>query len=187
MHPPLVLVDGMNYSGDYMERNAPWNSNTKIRDIYHKYVPLYERKLPQGNSQSITYPFVTTDDFLENFLVEMPFNINGSKFYSGFRGDFKYLLPIKKEYFNFFTLADLKNNLSITLDEGQVKVALKVPIRNRKGVPDILFAKTYSRAKGTVVECRADIGVYPFYQVTDRNFKRHFYLAFIKRNAQIVF
>lgn len=167
VYPPLVLVDGMNYSGDYMERNVPWNSNTKIRDVYHKYVPLYERNLPQGNSQSLTYPFVTTDDFLENFLVEMPFFINSSKFYSGFRGDFRYLLPIKKEYFNFFTLADLKNNLSIVLDEGLVKVNLKIPVKNKKGVPDILFAKTYSKAKATIVECRADIGMYPFYQVTD--------------------
>lgn len=167
VQPPLVLVDGMNYSGDYMEKNSPWNSNTKIKDIYHKYVPLYERRLPQGNSQSLTYPFVTTDDFLESYLVEMPFNINSSKFYSGFRGDFRYLLPIKKEYFNFFTLTDLKNNLTIKLDEGQVKVSLKVPVRNRKGVPDILFSKTYSKAKGTVVECRADVGIFPFYQVTD--------------------
>lgn len=167
VHPPLVLVDGMNYSGDYMERNAPWNANTKIRDIYHRYVPLYERKLPQGNAQSTTYPFVTTDDFLEDYLVEMPFNINSFKFYSGFRGDFRYLLPVKKEYFNFFTLTDLKNNLSITLDEGQVKVNLKVPVKNKKGVKDILFSKTYNTAKGTIIECRADIGIYPFYQVTD--------------------
>ncbi|MEJ7677472.1 MAG: hypothetical protein WKG06_06295 [Segetibacter sp.] len=167
VQPPLVLVDGMNYSGDYMEKNVPWNSYTKIRDIYHKFVPLYERRLPQGNSQSVTYPFITTDDFLEDYLTEMPFNINSSKFYSGFRGDFRYLLPIKKEYFNFFTLTGLKNNLTIILDEGQVKVNLKVPIKSKKGIQDILFAKTYSKAKGTVVECRADIGVFPFYQVTD--------------------
>lgn len=167
VYPPLVLVDGMNYSGDYMEKNVAWNSNTKIRDIYHKYVPFYERQLPQGNSQSLTYPFVTTDDFLESYLVEMPFNLNSSKFYTGFRGDFKYLLPLKKEYFNFFTITDLKNNLSIVLDEGAVKVNLKIPIRNKKGVPDILFSKTYSKAKGTVIDCSCDIGIFPFYQVTD--------------------
>lgn len=167
VNPPLVLVDGMNVSGDYMEKNAPWNSNTKIKDFYHRAVPLYERKLPQGNSVSVTYPFITTEDFLEDYLVEMPFNINSAKFYSGFNGDFKYLLPIKKEYFNFFTINDLKNNLNIQSDEGQVKVSLKVPIRNRKGIPDILFAKTYSKAKGTIIFCLADIGIFPFYQVAD--------------------
>ncbi len=167
--PPLVLVDGMNYSGDYTEMNVPWNSNTKVLSRYHRFVPLYERELPQGNSQSAKYPFVTTDDFLDDFLIELPFNINRSKFVSGYKGDFKYLLPVKKEYFNFFTLADLKNYLSITPDEGEIKVKLKVPVRNKKGVPDILFSKTYSRQKGTVVECRADIGIYPFYQVTDSN------------------
>ena len=34
-------------------------------------------------------------------------------------------------------------------------------------MPDILFSRTYSKAKGTVVECRSDIGIYPFYQVAD--------------------
>lgn len=167
VRPPLVLVDGMNYSGDYLEKNTPWNSSTKIKDFYHRFVPLYERKLPQGNSPTVTYPFITTDDFLEDNLVEMPFNINSGKFFSGFKGDFKYLLPIKKEYFNFFTINDLKNNLTIVLDEGLIKVSLKVPIKNKKGVPDILFYKAYSKAKGTVVECRADVGVFPFYQLID--------------------
>lgn len=167
IHPPLVLVDGMNVSGDYMEKNTPWNSNTKIKDIYHRSVPLFARELPQGNSQSVRYPFVTTEDFLEDYLVEMPFNINNAKFYTGFSGDFKYLLPIKKEYFNFFTLSDLKNNLTIRLDEGQVNVRLKVPIRNRKGVPDIVLSKSYSKGKSTVIECRADIGIFPFYQIAD--------------------
>lgn len=169
VYPPLVLVDGMNVSGDYMEKNSPWNSNTKIKDFYHRSVPLYERKLPQGNSLSVTYPFVTVDDFLEHFLVEMPFNINSSKFYSGFKGNFKYLLPIKKEYLNFFKFNDLSNNLTITLDEGLIKVSLKIPIRNRKGVPEILFTKFYSKERGNVISCLADIGIYPFYQIADQN------------------
>ncbi|HEY5408526.1 MAG TPA: hypothetical protein VIJ92_15640 [Ginsengibacter sp.] len=167
IYPPLVLVDGMNYSGDYTEVNVPWNSNTKVKDVYHRYVPLYERRLPQGNSQSALYPFITSDDFLEDVLLEMPFYINRTKFFSGYKGDFKYLLPVKKEYFNFFTLADLKNNLTVVLDEGEVKVKLKVPIRNKKGVPDILFSKSYSKQKGTISLCSANIGIYPFYQVTD--------------------
>lgn len=165
--PPLVLVDKMNVAGDYLEKGIPWDPNTKIKGQYFDLVPLYDRKLPLGNSQSIKYPFLTTDDFLEDLLVEMRFSLNGEKFYTGFKGEFKYLLPIKKEYFNFFSLADLKENLSISVSEGLVKVDLKVPIRNRKGVSDIIFTKLYSKGKGNIVECVAGIGIYPFYQIND--------------------
>lgn len=163
---PLVLLDGMNMPGDYIDKNAPWNPNTKIRDFYHRHVPLYDRKLPMGNSQSIEYPFLTTEDFLEDILIAMPFDINSQKFYSGFGGNFKYLLPIKKEYFNFFSFKDLKNNLTILLTDGGVRVLLKVPIKNKKGVTDITFTKTYKIDNGSITECAADIGIYPFYQVT---------------------
>ena len=165
--PPLVLVEGMNITGDYMEKNSPWDPNTKIKDFYHRAIPLFERRLPQGNSLTITYPFITTDDFLEDILLEMPFKLNTSKFYTGFQGDFKYLLPVKKEYFNFFKISDLKNNLSIAINDGQVKVTLKVPLRNRKGVSDIVFTKKYEKSKGSIIECRTGLGIYPFYQVND--------------------
>jgi hypothetical protein len=165
VYPPLVLLDGMNLPGNYMEENSPWNPNTRVRPHYLGYA-LYERKLPMGNSQSITYPFITTEDFLEDVLIEMPFYINNQKFFSGFAGNFKYLLPVKKEYFNFFRLQDLKDNLSIVMSDGAVKVSLKVPIRNRKGIADITFTKTYTRSDGTIIECAADIGIYPFYQIT---------------------
>jgi hypothetical protein len=112
------------------------------------------------------YPFVTTEDFLEDYLMEMPYDINISKFFSGFKGDFKYLLPIKKEYFNFFTFVDLKNYLTITVTNGIIRVTLKIPIRNKKGTSGILFAKEYNKAKGTIVECRAGMGIYPFYKIT---------------------
>jgi len=167
VEPPLVLVDGMNMPGDYMEKNSPWDPNTKIKDFYYRAIPLFERRLPQGLSLTVTYPFVTTEDFLEDFLVKMPFKINNSKFYSGYSGDFEYLLPIKKEYFNFFKLVDLKSNLSIIINEGQVKVTLKFPIRNRKGTPEITLMKIYDKSKGNIIECRAGLGIYPFYQITE--------------------
>lgn len=167
MPPPLVLVDGMNIAGDYMEKDSPWNPNTKIKEYYYNEIPLYQRKLPYGNNLTVEYPFLTTDDFLESYLVEMPFKLNSSKFYTGHSGDNKYLLPIKKEYFNFFTIEDLKKLFSISLNEKSVDVTLKVPIRNKKGISEILFKKTYEKEKGTIVECRAGLGIYPFYKISD--------------------
>jgi len=167
VEPPLVLVDGMNVPGDYMEKNISWNSSTRIKDFYHRGVPLFERKLPQGNAlTTVTYPFLTIDDFLEDALVEMPFNINRTKFFTGFNGDFKYLLPVKKEYFNFFNLADLKNNFSVELHDGQVTVNLKVPVKNRKGISEVVFSRKYEKGK-SIVEYRTDLGIFPFYQIND--------------------
>ncbi|SFM82391.1 hypothetical protein SAMN05428949_0923 [Chitinophaga sp. YR627] len=165
VYPPLVLINGMNISGDYLEENVPWNPSTMIRDLYHRSIPLYERKLPQGTGTAVTYPFITTEDLLEDYLLEVPFNINNNRFFSGFRGDFKYLLPVKKAYFNFFTFSDLKNALNITVTNGVVKVTLKVPIKNKKGAKEILFVKEYAKPKGTIVECRMGLGIYPFYKV----------------------
>jgi hypothetical protein len=165
VYPPLVLINGMNISGDYIEQNIPWNPSTVIRDLYHRSVPLYERKLPQGSGTAVNYPFITTEDLLEDYLLEVPYNINSNRFFSGFRGDFKYLLPVKKAYFNFFLFDDLKNALNITVTNGIVKVVLKVPIKNKKGNKEILFIKEYAKAKGTIIECRMGIGIYPFYKV----------------------
>ena len=167
IYPPLVLVDGMNVPGDYMEKGSPWSSNTRIKEFYHRAIPLFERQLPLGNSLTVTYPFVTTDDFLEDTLIELPFNINASKFYSGFSGDFKYLLPIKKEYFNFFRISDLKNHLSININEDIVKIQLKIPIENKRGVADITFTREYEKQKGNIIESRAGMGIFPFYQIVD--------------------
>ncbi|SFF00422.1 hypothetical protein SAMN05518672_1146 [Chitinophaga sp. CF118] len=165
VYPPLVLINGMNINGDYIEKNIPWNPITIIRDLYHRSIPLYDRKLPQGNSSTVVYPFITTEDFLEDYLLEVPYNINSTKFFSGFKGDFKYLLPIKKEYFNFFTFADLKNALTITLTNGVVRATLKVPIKNKKTTTEILFVKEYNKTKGTIIDCRVGMGIYPFYKI----------------------
>jgi hypothetical protein len=173
INPPLVLIDGMNIAGDYMERGSLWSSDTKLKRQYYwrvsSLIPLYERQLPQGNSlSSITYPFITTDDFLEDSLIEMPYKLNSTKFYTGFNGDFKYLLPIRKEYFNFFTLADLKRNLSITVNDGQIKVNLKVPIRNNKGTSEINFTRTYEKStKHSIIENKVGLAIFPFYKITD--------------------
>ncbi|WP_025763907.1 hypothetical protein [Dyadobacter tibetensis] len=164
---PLVLVEGMNIPGDYMEKNIAWNSSTKIKNFFYQGIPLFERKLPIGNSlTTVTYPFITTSDFLEDNLAEMPFYLNKAKFFTGFKGDFKYLLPIKKEYFNFFSLSDLKRNLEIELQDGQVTVRLKVPIINKKGVSEIVFTKKYEKGK-SIVEYRTGLGIFPFYQIND--------------------
>lgn len=165
--PPLVLVDNMNVQGDYMDRNSPWSSDNRVKEFYHKNIPLFERQLPLGSSLTVNYPFITVDDFIEDVLIELPFAINSPKFFTGLQGELKYLLPVKKEYFNFFRIEDLKNQLSINVGEEQVKVSLKIPIKNKKGIEHILFTKEYKKQSNDIVGLKADIGIFPFYQIND--------------------
>lgn len=181
---PLVLIEGMNFPGDYMEENSAWDATTKINYFLQQHTPLFERRLPQGDSLTVTYPFLTMGDFLEDYLMEMPFKINREKFFTGVGGDFKFLLPIKKEYFNFFDFDDLKRNLDIKATPEQVVVTLKVPIRNKKGVREISFTKTYSG--NHIKMCKAGIGIFPFYKISERdpsyNFLNEFTVLLAEKN-----
>lgn len=172
-HPntPIVLTQGMNIPGTYTYDNTPWSPNTPIeRKMIVNMgdgspILLSDRFLP-GNSQ-IKYPFITTEDFLEETLIRFPFKLNTSKFYTGYSGDFNFALPIKKQYFNFFTKDDLKKNLEIIPTDSKVTVNLKVPIRNKKGISHITFTKEYDYRKSVIADFRAGLGIFPFYKVSD--------------------
>lgn len=167
---PLALARGMNVSGTYTYDGTPWSATAEIRttsimDTFGNPIPLSARTLP--GASGIQYPFVTTEDFLEDTLVRMPFKLHKEKFYTGYSGDFSYLLPIKKEYFNFFTKEDLKNNLTITPGERSVTVQLRVPVRSNRGGSHIHFSKTYELDRAPVAQCKAGMGIFPFYRVMD--------------------
>jgi len=168
---PLVLLKGMNVPGTFTYDNTPWDPTTDIRrnsifDTYGEPLPLVERYLP-GNSQ-IQYPFITTEDFLEDNLVKMPFKLNNKKFLTGYSGDFNFLLPIKKQYFNFFTIEDLHNkNLEIIPLDNKITVKLKIPIRNRKGISFVIMTKDYDLENIPAAQCKAGLAIYPFYKIMD--------------------
>lgn len=169
-YKPLVLVKEMNDLGTYTYDNTPWNPSTEIRrsaiiDTFGNPIPLAQRYLP-GNSQ-IQYPFVTTEDFLEDHLVKMPFKLNEGKFLTGYSGDFNFLLPIKKEYFNFFTKEDLSKNLEIINSDNKVTVKLKIPVRNKRGNASVLISKDYDFAMTPVALCKAGVAIFPFYRIND--------------------
>ncbi|MFN0200478.1 MAG: hypothetical protein ACKVTZ_03105 [Bacteroidia bacterium] len=172
---PLVLVNGYNQPNmTYIQ--GPWNPETPVPS----FVPqaLHERILP-GNA-AVKYPFLVASDFLADSLIELPYDVNEEFFYTGFNGNFPFLLPIRKEYFNFFTLADLRNNLSIARrsmgGSDTIAVDLKIPIKNGKF---ITFSKEYNILKDmalggkfkdekAVTTANFGFGIFPFYQVADQ-------------------
>jgi hypothetical protein len=169
-HKPLVLARRMNVAGTYTYGNTPWTADIDIRrsnimDTFGNPLPLVQRVLP--GDANIRYPFVTTEDFLEDTLIKMPYQLHRQKFFTGSAGDFSYLLPVKKEYFNFFTPEDLQRNLKIIHGENMITVQLLIPVRNTKGSSHIIFSKEYELDKTPVAQLSAGMAISPFYRLTD--------------------
>jgi hypothetical protein len=173
---PLALASRMDVSGRYV-KNTTWNASTVImrqRDLGSGFL-LSERLLP--GVDNVKYPFVTTDDFLEDFLIRMPYRLNGARFFTGTPGDMEFMLPVRKEYFSFFTMADLEKQLTLRIEtrglDRVIIATLTIPIRNNRTVP---FQKEYNLgatrnfgAPGdgpdTMLEFKAGFGFFPFYRI----------------------
>lgn len=166
---PLALASRMEVSGRYV-KNTPWNPQTVVmRSALNNLAEgglLADRYLP--GVDNVRYPFVTVDDFLEDFLIRMPFKINNSRFMTGLAGDCDFLLPVRKEYFNFFTVEDLGRQLTIR-DENRgidrvIVASLRIPIRGNRSIE---FRREYNLGKPeTAIDFRAGLAVFPFYRIT---------------------
>ena len=158
--PPLVLVEGNFRGWRYIQ--AEWQESTKIRvDVT---MPLHKRELPESNGKK--YPFITVADFFEPVLLKMPYNLNKDFFYTGFgAGDFNFLLPIRKLYFAFFTVADLEKQLKVSFNGNQVEFLLEIPVK--KGI--MRLAKVYDLNKAdAAVDVDFGLGIFPFYRILDK-------------------
>jgi hypothetical protein len=159
---PLVLAPG---GHPYRYLAEDWDSDTLVED--NPSTPLTERTLPATN---IKYPYLTIGDFLESKLIELKFNLDRNHFFTGYDGDFRYLLPIKKEYFTYFSLEDLKRQLTITQKGDLITVCLRIPIQNGGSVS---LVKDY-KLDGDDDLVRFDsekgfnLGIFPFYKVLDK-------------------
>ena len=186
---PLVLQNGFNQPYTYISDN--WNSGTKIP--YAVEESLDNRKLP---SQEIRYPFLTVSDFLEPYLIRLVYPINKEKFFDGnLRNDSSdnlknYLLPLKKEFFDFFNTDDLISGTngkpSISMEGtvgGAVRVILKIPIA--KDGEFIQFDRIYynsndyeisnpdlNKNQGYIVEHKFGVSIFPFLKTENNPYHR---------------
>ena len=143
-----------------------------------KDVQLSERMLP-GIDQKV--PFLTIDDLLEDKMIEMAFSIDNKHFYTGTVEKMPYLLPIKKEFFRFFTLADLRNMLTVTQREVEddMEVTVKLDIPMKKWPRPIQLTRIYTSKednqeghKYPIVDCHKNtnafnVGIFPFFKMDD--------------------
>lgn len=131
---------------------------------------IEERTLPGFDHAK--YPYVLRNDFLSKYIIELPYNVNKDCFWMG--GSEKVaaniVLPVSISYFQYFTLEDLKENLSITkLASGAIFVSLKIPTAGA----NIKFERTYNDVNpsnidnennGAIIKGTFYLGIYPFFK-----------------------
>jgi hypothetical protein len=181
---------------------------------YHKKVPAYdpkplsERTLP--NQGHVKYPYLTISDLLEPYLVRLPYPIDTGKFFDGNYtirsgdSDHGYALPVKKEYFRYFTVEDLQMNVAdgkkrieMLQMPGGVKVILRIPIRNNRYIEmsRIYIVNQFSdkiqqpdevNNQGIIVEHYFTVAVYPFLRISDPNVNPHYRIMLVDRDTQVL-
>lgn len=164
---PLVLNQGGVTGALYIGGNA-WNSNTPINNAPTR--PLTQRVLPGAGN--VTYPYVTADDFLEDMLIHVDYDLNNDAFRTFGLGH--YLPPLKPLFFQFFDAADLEDSASnVKLSIGptgqnDTEVTLRLPI-HFANQSYIELKKTYDanhvkHAQGPMGFC---LSVFPSYKVVN--------------------
>lgn len=179
---PLVLpVDTFGNNLIYTQDRWERNTEVPISDLR----PLNERTLPVDGRP---YPYLTMCDFLEDTIICNDYPLNSDKFFNG--GDLSsseenghsYLLPIKKEYFNYFTKDDLKKQLKMTRvstnDDKVIKVELSIPIHGSNTNNTITYVRYYyetltknsDKRDGKILILRFAMHLFPFIRVKESKF-----------------
>ncbi len=104
---PLALQNSLNKPFRYA--NDKWDNAIKVPFVDSETV-LERRWLP---GVRIQYPYLTVSDFLEPYLIRLVYPVNKDKFFDGnviaeVGDDSKgFILPLKKQFFDYFTSDDL--------------------------------------------------------------------------------
>lgn len=172
-HAPLLLPEGGIEGAIFYDTDMWDNSKHKVPTFATiADVPLSRRKLPGKNKE---IPFITIDDLLEDHIIELPYALDKNNFVTCMNGDMRYLLPIKKAYFRFFGIEDLKRNLVVSKtsdgDYDKITVKLTIPLQGGRSFDLVRNYSTNDNAKNAfpVVDCRKsnpfNIGIYPFFKM----------------------
>jgi len=168
--PPLALTQtGVKSRWNYLDGNSfPKEGKTTSS------VSIAKRKLPQS---VIEYPWINRNDFLSKHLIELEYDVNTAKFWLPSGEVQNIILPVTEKYFNYFTVEDLKKQISIEkLNLGAIVVTLEIPIEADNGKGIMKFERTYDNVvpeaidndeNGAVIKSTLAFGIYPFFKVED--------------------
>jgi len=197
---PLALQNSLNKPFKYA--NDKWDNSIKVPFVDSETV-LERRWLP---GVRIQYPYLTVSDFLEPYLIRLVYPINKEKYFDGNvntdTGDDSkgYILPLKKQFFDYFTSDDLISSLHgkpkiemVQLPAGAVKVTLSIPIA--KQGESISFERVYYQSaesqlskpdeeknKGVIVEHQFGVTLFPFIKTNNPNIEAYYRVQLVDRD-----
>ena len=181
---PLVLQNGhkgKSPSGKPM-KYYKGNYDEMVHVPFFDPRSIYERTLPDRTNK---YPYLTVSDFLEPYLIRTVYPINKDKFFDGnfkkgsYREDKGFILPVKKAFFEYFDISDLKKSINgkpifqlDSLASGTTTATLRIPIVNGNYIE---FKREYhkfdeegsikipdlSYNEGVIVENQFGFGLFP--------------------------
>lgn len=151
---PFVLpIEEGNRYADVPYTTGKWGKTNRA-PFYDEKSDINMRSLPFDGT---TYPYLTIGDFLEDNIIKVPHKLNNESYFSGncvLENDYllSYLLPLKKNFFTYFTSKDLINGLdsgekmiemeSLGLDS--IKVTIRIPIKgDGKNVHFVEYSRIY--------------------------------------------
>lgn len=181
---PLVLPTEPYFEPEMKYTTCLWNSHLMAPLSDSK--PLEERILPYDTTQ---YPYLTTDDIFEPYLIKTAFPINEGAFFTNFfRGtsrtsdECQYLLPLKPEVMKYIpvkTLTGYAGNTSKPvfqlneMPDGRIQAVVNIPVQKGRFVT---LHREYTAAQvdpdperliWPIMECRFDLFLFPSYHVAD--------------------
>ncbi|UOG74171.1 hypothetical protein MTX78_18870 [Hymenobacter tibetensis] len=207
---PLALLPGLDLRRGNYFGGTPGTDSTVIKWSYDE--ELDKRRL---EGLGVQYPFLTVNDLLEDMLVEVPFAVNTERFHFGTvlpepgtrleDRPFRFLLPLKRRYFDYFRPEDLDRYLRLTVFDNHVLVQLAIPVTSGR---EVMYERRYyyrpgpgSSADQTVaavpsdnaktpynggrVSARVNVGVFPFYKfpnVAQAGGNSHYYVQLADQN-----
>jgi hypothetical protein len=194
---PLILQNNLNKPFRYANDN--WDNSIKIPFTDNETV-LEKRRLPSVNIQ---YPYLTVSDFLEPYLIRLVYPINKDKFFDGnvnieVGDDSKgFILPLKKQFFDYFNsddlLSSLPNKPKIEMVQGaagSVKVILRIPVAKQGEY--ISFERIYYQSsekpneeqnKGVIVEHQFGVTLFPFIKTNNPNIESYYRVQLVDRDV----
>ncbi|THU39442.1 hypothetical protein FAM09_13130 [Niastella caeni] len=197
--PNEPFNEPLKYAGGTWQRN--YHENVPYADDR----PLQERTLP--NQTHIKYPYLTVSDLLEPYLIRLPYPIDNGKFFNGhyeFKAsekDHGFALPVKKNFFEYFTIADLqgtvadgKKRFELQPLPAGVKAVLRIPIKNNRYIQ---FTRLYAynqfhdkiqkanekENQGIITENQFTLAIYPFIKLNP-GINPHYRVLLVDRDVQ---
>ena len=195
---PLVLpVDKGNQYSSLTYTTTKWNQDSTAP--YFDNTDWEKRTLP---TTSDAHPYLTISDFLEDNIIKMPYRINNENYFDGgFNAvsdkNESYLLPLKKMFFDFFTVDDLQRKLpngqkmfEFGSNSSGVKVVLRIPIQKNHCIE---YKRLYlnenpadiSNNQGGVVVKKFGLGILPPVKIED-NLSHYRIALFEKGDGDVV-